>query len=91
MARGDLQAPLCQFADCPPAPGRVVHPYYVLLCLHSLDLLYLKVRFVGHNVIDAIIHVDAIFHSDKLELLCLLVFEDNGECHFAFSIMSCSS
>jgi hypothetical protein len=32
-------------------------------------------------VVDAIIHVDAIFHSDKLELLRLLVLEDNGECH----------
>ena len=67
-------------------PWAVVRLYYVLLCLHSLDLLYLKVRFVGHNVIDAIIHVDAIFHSDKLELLCLLVFEDNGECHFADNV-----
>lgn len=41
---------------------------------------------MGHNVIDAIIHVDAIFHGDKLELLRLLVLEDNGECHFARNV-----
>ena len=58
--------------------------------LHPLNLLYLKVRFIFHNVIDAIVHVDALFHSDKLELLSYFVFEDNGESHFAKSIRSCS-
>jgi hypothetical protein len=36
---------------------------------------------MGHNVVDAIIHVDAIFDGDELELLCLLVLKDNGESH----------
>ena len=51
--------------------------------LHPLNLLYLKVRFIFHNVVDAIVHIDALFHSDKLELLSYFVFEDNGECHLA--------
>lgn len=68
------------------APGAVVRLYYLPLCLHSLNLLYLKVRFVSHNVVDAIIHVDAIFHGDELELLRLLVLEDNGECHNARNV-----
>jgi len=70
--------PLCRLSH---SPGSVVRLYYLPLCSHPLNLLYLKVRFVGHNVVDAIIHVDAIFHSDELELLRLLVLEDNGECH----------
>ncbi len=76
----------CDSSPTVPSPGAAVHLYYLPLCSHPLNLLYLKVRFVGHNVVDAIIHVDAIFHSDKLELLRLLVLEDNGECHFARNV-----
>ena len=85
MDRSQSQAPCASLPTVHP-PWAVVHPYYLPLCLHPLNLLYLKVRFVGHNVVDAIIHVDAIFNSDKLELLRLLVLEDNGECHFARNV-----
>ena len=67
-------------------PRAVVRSYYLPLYLHPLNLLYLEIRFVGHNVIDAIIHVDAIFHSNKLKILRLLVLEDNGECHCARNV-----
>jgi len=58
--------------------------------LYSFNLLYLKIRLVSHNVVDAIVHVDALFHCDKLELLSYFMFENNGESHFAKSIRSCS-
>jgi len=70
-------------------PGRLVRLYYAPLYLHPLDLLYLKVRLMGHNVINAVIHINAIFNSNELQLLRLFVFEDNGECHCR-SIKCCS-
>jgi len=75
-----------QFRNWPQArvsssPVPVTRAGSTPVLLHPLYLLYLKVRLVSHNVVDAIIHIDALFHSDKLELLSYFVFEDNGESH----------